>query len=129
MGLHPGRPGLAAFPPSLWEIGPRGSPRSTGCRAVRSPRYPRGCDSKEGNGAGVKGCLPVLDQPVRSLKELPFGHDCGSSACALNNSALACLPAHLLPCSEMPAKAHEGLGWVLCPSLKGTIIFQVLIIL
>lgn len=84
--------GFAAFPPSLWEIGPRGSPCSTGYRAIKSPRYPRGRDSEEGNVAGVKGCFPVLDQPVRSLEELPFGRDCGSSVCALSTLLLLASP-------------------------------------
>lgn len=47
-----------------------------------------GVTLKEGNGAEVKGCFPVLDQPLRTLEELPFGHDCGSSACALNTLLL-----------------------------------------
>lgn len=88
LGLHPGRPGFPTSPPALWGPGLRGSPSGAADGSVKSARYPCGCDSGEGNGAEVKECFPVLDQPLRSLEELPFGHDCGSGACDLNTLLL-----------------------------------------
>lgn len=93
---------------------------------VKFPRYACGCDTGEGNGAGEKGCFPVLDQPLRSLEELPFGQGCGSGACAWSTPRL---PAPFLPWLQMPAKPRQGPQWILCPLLKGTIVFPVLITL
>lgn len=72
----------------------RGDTYNDGYGNVKFPRYPCGCDTDEGSGAGEKGCFPVLDQPLRALEELPFGHGCGSGACAWSAPRL---PAPPLP--------------------------------
>lgn len=49
---------------------------NAGHGSVKSPRYPCGCDTDEGNGAGEKGCFPILDQPLvvggSSLRARPW---------------------------------------------------------
>lgn len=90
-GGRPARPvGLAPRVRGLWlwaSLEEAGRPEgmwlyNTGYGGVKFPPYHCGCDTDEGIGAGEKGWSQVLDQPLRSLEELPFGHGCGSGACA-----------------------------------------------
>lgn len=86
--MENGRPaGPVEPPPRVCGLREAGRPEGmwlydAGYGNVKFPRYPCGCDTEEGDGAGEKGCFPVLYQHLRSLEELRFGYGCGSGACA-----------------------------------------------